>query len=157
PHLDERDGRYWLRLELRALAAALKAKGSARKDAARDAMLFRAARLAQYPGADSLENSLEVAEGLAEYTGTQVALSFLKLPHSRAADLVPEFEGRKTYVRALGYGTGPGLGLLLDQYDRDWRKTIAREGFASQLVAAIRFVPPTDVRAVAAKAASRYD
>ena len=41
----------------------------------RDAMCFRAARLARYPGADTLEESLEVAEGLAEYTGTRVEQS----------------------------------------------------------------------------------
>lgn len=157
PHLDERDGRYWLRLELRALAAALKASGSARKSAARDAMLFRAVRLAEYPGADSLENSLEVAEGLAEYTGTRVALGYLKLPQSRAAELSPGFEKRKSYVRALGYGSGPGLGLLLDGYAPQWRSKVAKEGFAPQLVTAIKFKAPSDLVAEGNKAAARYD
>lgn len=156
PHLDERDGRYWLRLELRALAAALGAKGGSRKEATRDALLFRAMRLAEYPGADSLENSLEVAEGLAEYTGTRLALDYLKLPQSRAAELSAEFEKRKTYVRALGYGTGPGLGLLLDDYAPGWRARVAKEGVAPQLVAALRFKAPADGNA-ATRAASRYD
>lgn len=156
PHLDERDGRYWLRLELRAMAAALRSKGQARRLAARDAMLFRARRLTLYPGADTLEGSLEVAEGLAEYTGTRLALDYLKLPQTRAADLAPEFEKRKTFVRSLGYGTGPGLGLLLDDYAPGWRTRVARDGLARQLVIALRFAPPADP-AVTTAAATRYD
>lgn len=156
PHLDERDGRYWLRLELRALAAALRSKGDTRRNAARDALLFRAQRMAEYPGADSLEGSLEVAEGLAEYTGTRLALDYLRLPESRAADLSASFEKRKTYVRSLGYGTGPGLGLLLDQYAPQWRTRVAMEGLAPQLVAALKFTAPADP-AAATTAAGRYD
>lgn len=133
PHLDEREGRYWLRLELRALAAALESNGKARREAARDAMRFRAVRLVRYPGADSLEESLEVAEGLAEYTGTRVALQYLGLPVTRAARMARDFEGRKTYVRSLGYGTGPGLGLLLDGYRPGWRAEVHRVGPAAQL------------------------
>lgn len=156
PHLDERDGRYWLRLELRALAAALQSRGETRKNAARDALLFRARRIAQYPGADSLEGSLEVAEGLAEYTGTRLALDFLKLPQSRAADLATGFEKRKTFVRSLGYGTGPGLGLLLDEFAPKWRTRVAHQGLAPQLVTALKFTPPADPAAAEA-AAARYD
>jgi hypothetical protein len=152
PHLDERDGRYWLRLELRALGAALAARGSERKNAARDAMRFRAARLARYPGADTLEDALEVAEGLAEYTGTRVALQYLRLPEARAAVLAHDFEGRKTYVRSLGYGTGPGLGLLLDGYRPGWRTRVARNGLAPQLAEVLGVVSGEE----AGKAANRY-
>lgn len=155
PHLDERDGRYWLRLELRALSAALSQQGEARKRAARDALLFRAERLAHYPGADSLEGSLEVAEGLAEYTGTRLALDYLRLPQSRAAELATRFERRKTYVRSLGYGTGPGLGLLLDDYTPAWRTRVARKGLAPQLVTALRFKAGRS--GDARRAAARYD
>ena len=54
-HLDERNGRYWLRLELHALSTALRSSGQAARTAARDAMLFRANRQRLYPGADTLE------------------------------------------------------------------------------------------------------
>lgn len=157
PHLDERDGRYWLRLELRAMATALRTSGSARRAAARDAMLFRAERYSLYPGADSLEHALELAEGLAEYTGARLALDYLGLPVSRAAGLLRSFEGRATYVRALGYGTGPGLGLLLDAYAPGWRTRVARDGIASQLAAALRFTPPPDLAVRAGMAAHQYE
>jgi len=157
PHLDERDGRYWLRLELRAMAAALRAGGAARKAAARDAMLFRAERYSLYTGADSLEYALELAEGLAEYTGTRLALDYLGLPVSRAAGLLRSFEARATYVRSLGYGTGPGLGLLLDVYAPKWRTRVSREGLAPQLAAALKFTPPADLAGQAQRAARHYE
>jgi hypothetical protein len=157
PHLDERDGRFWLRLELRAMATALRSDGTARASAARDALLFRAQRQALYPGADTLERALELAEGLAEYTGTRLALTQLGLPVSRAAELLQRFERRTTYVRSLGYGTGPGLGLLLDVYVPGWRRRVAREGLASQLGAGLRFRAPPDLSASARTAATRYD
>jgi hypothetical protein len=156
PHLDERDGRYWLRLELRALAAALRGAGAVRDRAARDAMLFRRERQTRYPGADSLEAALELQEGLAEYTGARIALDFLRLPAARAAEQTLAFEGRPTYVRALGYGTGPALGLLLDNYLADWRRRIRREGFAAQLAGRLHFAPPRDLAQAAAAAAVRY-
>src|SRR2546423_4457836 len=40
-HLDAADGRYWLRLEWRALARALRESGEQRRVAARDALAFR--------------------------------------------------------------------------------------------------------------------
>lgn len=154
-HLDERNGRYWLRLELHALSAALTSSGAAARAAARDAMLFRAYRQQLYPGADTLEPKLERAEGLAEYTGDKLALALTGAPASRVAD-VREFESQPTFVRSLGYGTGPLLGLLLDRYAPGWRKRIAREGMALQLARALRFVPPADLAARAEGRASAY-
>ena len=155
PHLDERDGRYWLRLELHALGTALGSSGRAARTAARDAMLFRANRQRLYPGADTLEPKLERAEGLAEYTGDKLALAVTGAPVSRVAD-VREFESQPTFVRSLGYGTGPLLGLLLDRYAAGWRARVAREGMARQLVRALRFVPPADLAAAAEARAAAY-
>lgn len=62
-HLDERDGRYLLRLELRAMAAALQASGPAARRATHDALTFRAQRNRLYPGSDSLEAALELKPG----------------------------------------------------------------------------------------------
>jgi hypothetical protein len=155
PHLDERNGRYWLRLELHALSVALTSSGAAARIAARDAMLFRAQRQQLYPGADTLEPKLERAEGLAEYTGDKLALALTGAPVSRVAD-VREFESQPTFVRSLGYGTGPLLGLLLDRYAPGWRKRVARQGMAAQLAHALRFVPPPDLAAAAERRAPAY-
>ena len=137
-HLDERDGRFWLRMELRAMAAALRDSGASALAATRDAMRFRAYRYGRYPGSDSLETALELHEGLAEYTGVALALSAMGQPVSRAASLLDAFQERPSFVRALGYGTGPGLGLLLDRYAPGWRRRVAQNGFATQLAVAVQ-------------------
>jgi hypothetical protein len=157
PHLDEREGRYLLRLELRALARALTTSGSARRRSVVDALTFRARRAELFPGADSLETSLELQEGLAEYTGTRVALRETGQGMERVAREMAGFEGRPSYVRALGYGTGPALGLLLDGFRPGWRRVVARTSLAGLLRSAIGFVPPADLAAAVQARAPDYD
>lgn len=155
PHLDERDGRYWLRLELRALAAAVGSGGAKARAAVRDALLFRAVRQREFPGADTLEAALERAEGLAEYTGARMALTG-PASHLAQSSAARAFEQRPSYARALGYGTGPLLGFLLDRYRPDWRTRIGREGFAAQLATALGWQAPPDPATQAAWRAPRY-
>ena len=155
-HLDERDGRYLLRLELRALATALRSDADAAHQAALDAVLFRAARNHRYPRSDSLENALEIQEGLAEYTGTRLSLTSTGLSPARAAEAAADFENRPTYVRALGYGTGPLLGLVLDRHAPEWRIGVKEKGFAAQLAPALGFTVPADVSRAVETAAARY-
>jgi hypothetical protein len=123
-HLDERESRIWLRLELRALAAALQAPDAAARLHVRNAMQFRAHRHSLFPGADTLEAALELHEGLAEYTGYRLAGSANEAT-ARAAAALPAFERRQSFVRSLGYGTGPPLGLLLDRFAPGWRTRVA--------------------------------
>jgi hypothetical protein len=59
-HLDAVDGRYWLRLEWRALARALRESGEQRKVAVRDALAFRPARRTLYPAAVESERAAEI-------------------------------------------------------------------------------------------------
>jgi hypothetical protein len=156
PHLDERDGRYLLRLELRALRRAITTSGATTRAAATDALLFRARRYQLYPGADTLESALEVQEGLAEYTGIRIALSETRQGPARVARSIEEFESRPTYVRALGYGTGPGLGLLLDRFAPGWRQRVRTDGFSRQLSRALGSKLPADLAGAVAQRATRY-
>lgn len=164
PHLDERDGRYWLRLELQALAAALEATGDgnragardAARAATRDALLFRAARYQTYPGADTLEAALELAEGMAEYTGARIAGDYLGGTATEAAARARAFEKRPTYARALGYGTGPALGLLLDRWAAGWQRSVAARPLARRLAEAVAFSAPSDAVGEAALRAPLY-
>src|SRR6185503_12981929 len=68
-HLDAVDGRYWLRLEWRALARALRESGERRAQAVREALAFRQARRMLYPAGVGSERGSEITEGLAAYTG----------------------------------------------------------------------------------------
>ena len=154
--LDERDGRYLLRLELRAMVAAIQASGAAARRATEDALTFRAQRNRLYPGSDTLESALEIQEGLPEYTGTRLALTATGLGMARVAQATAEFESRPTYVRALGYGTGPLLGLLLDRYATGWRPRVREAGFSRQLGPAIGFDQPGNLDSAVAASAPRY-
>lgn len=155
-HLDERDGRYWFRLELRALAAALRARGASARSAVHDALLFRARRHRLYPGADSLERALELQEGLAEYTGVRLAYPDRARREAAAARLLDDFHARETYVRSAGYASGPGLGVLLDRHVPGWRARVGSDGLAAQLARAVGFAVPAGLQQAAERAAVRY-
>lgn len=110
--LDGPEGRTWLFLELRAITAALRATGDARRDAARDALLFRARRDSLAGDTERTRlDALELAEGIPEYTGW-------RLVHPDAEALAARLDsaaGRNvSWVRAIGYWTGPAYGFLLD-------------------------------------------
>lgn len=124
PHLDQEEGRLWLRLELRAWSAALSAPAKERKSRVQDALAFRSMRYARFPGADSLESKMELHEGIAEYTGARVASDVLKASPEVLAKELLSFEKRETYVRSFAYATGPALGMMLDRFAPGWRKKI---------------------------------
>ncbi len=137
-HLDEEEGRVWLRLELRAYARALESDEAKSRDATLDGLLFRRLRHASFSGSADIERRLEGHEGLAEYTGMRFALDAMAADWSVAAGKVKAFQRRPTYVRSLGYGTGPALGLLLDRYAPGWRQDIGPEpDLAGRLAAAL--------------------
>jgi hypothetical protein len=158
PHLDERDGRVWLRLELRALSRALSSSGPAARDAARDAMLFRAYRLSRTRGADTLEALSETQEGLAEYTGAKLALGAMGLGDKRLAAELADYEGHASYARSFASATGPALGLLLDRYASDWRTRVrTRHDPAGLLADALGFRVDGGLDREAKTAARAYD
>ena len=144
--LDMRPGRTWLRLEYRALARALDALPdlSAAKHHAQSALLFRAQRRSLYPGSDSLEATLEIQEGLPEYTGQRLAMQLTGKGPSRVAQYVRDYErNTPTFVRAFAYGTGPALGVLLDQFSRGWRDSVrTKRELGALLAQSIHFKPP---------------
>lgn len=72
-HVDALDGRYWLRLEWRALARALRESGDMRTQAVRDAFAFRRALHSRYPEHVVGEYVVDMNEGLASYTATLLA------------------------------------------------------------------------------------
>ena len=155
PQLATEAGRASLRLELRALAAALDATDpAARRVAVEDALTFRAWRQARFPEAQAAEDALERHEGLAEYTGRLLSRDEAMIPH------LTQHLGRgdrvREYARSFAYYTGPAYGLLLDQAAPDWK--IAwdrREGLPLMLARALGLEITGDDAAFAASGA-RY-
>lgn len=121
-HLDTVDGRYWLRLELRALAAALRATGDARNAAIGDAVAFRAARRAHFAKAAESERALENNEGLAEYTGWALRGTTAEESRLTFARHLDNIDPSTSFVRGFAYQTGPAYGLLLDALTPGWTR-----------------------------------
>jgi hypothetical protein len=157
--LDMRPGRTWLRLEYRALARALESlpDQNAARHHAESALIFRAERRSIYPGSDSLESTLEIQEGLPEYTGQRLAMQLTGEGPARVAKFVRDYEATPTFVRAFAYGTGPAIGVLLDQLDPAWREEVRKHRDIGALLAqAIHFQRPRNLDQTARGRARDY-
>ena len=152
-HLDAVDGRYWLRLEWRALARALRESGELRAEAVREALAFRQARHTRYPDHVVSEYALDMNEGLASYTGTVLAAPSAADAIARGLELLAGAEDGESFVRTFAYASGPAYGLLLDVADPGWpRRMRASDDPAALLMRALGVQPAAD----AAAAARRY-
>ena len=150
-HLASTFGRIALRLEWRALAAALAAQDAAkRREAIRDALIFRHWRRAATRGSAALENQLELNEGLAEYTGRKLSGE----DAAAIAAALERAERKSSFARSFAYASGPAYGYLLDSYGPDWRRRLTAKSDLGTLLAASAGVgsPVGDPKA----AAQRY-
>jgi hypothetical protein len=154
-HLDALEGRYWLRLEWRALARALHESGEQRNLAVRDALAFRQARRVLYPASVEDERAQEIAEGLAAYTGTVLAAQSAADAIVGAVDLLAGAETaalEASFVRTFAYVSGPAYGLLLDASSPGWtRRVRGTDDLATLLMRALAVQPASDAAASAAR------
>lgn len=126
-HLDTAQGRYWMRMEWRALARAL-ATGSATGSATRsdeaiaDAQTFRAKRLALAKNAAEEERLLMMNEGLAEHTGFALAIPYVRERIPSLVKKLAEAEQSETFARSFAYTSGPAWGALLEMHDPRWTR-----------------------------------
>jgi hypothetical protein len=155
-HFDAMDARYWLRLEWRALARALRESGAQRTIAVRDALAFRQARRLLYPASVEDERGEEITEGLAAYTGTVLAAESAADALARGIDLLDGTERvalEASVVRAFAYMSGPAYGLQLDAASPGWtRRVRGTDDLGTLVMGALAVQPATD----AATSATRY-
>ena len=133
--LDTAEGRLWLQLEWRALAAALVDSGPAQTTAIRDALAFRTHRRQLFPEAAKSEASLEIAEGIPEYTGLVAAELDLNAARWRAVAMLTDPDLSITFVRSFAYTSGPAYGLLLDQRLPGWRTKVTTQSDLGDMLA----------------------
>jgi hypothetical protein len=151
-HLDAVDGRYWLRLEWRALARALRESGEPRNLAVRDALAFRQARRVIYPASAEDERAQEITEGLAAYTGTVLAAPSAAEAIASAVENLTGAETGESFVRTFAYASGPAYGLLLDASSPGWtRRVRGTDDLATLVMRALAVEPATDATASAAR------
>jgi hypothetical protein len=151
-HLDSVDGRYWMRLEWRALARALRESGESRVVAIGEALAFRHARHARFPDKVESERGVEINEGLASYTQFVLPAKSQAEAIASALDELTAAEQGESFVRTFAYASGPAYGLLLDTASPGWtRKIRASDDPAAMLMRALAIQPVADAAAAAAK------
>jgi hypothetical protein len=154
-HLDAMDGRYWLRLEWRALARALRESGEQRNLAVRDALAFRQARRLLYPASVEDERGQEITEGLAAYTGAVLAAESAADAIAGAIDLLDNTEKaalEASFVRTFAYMSGPAYGLLLDASSPGWTRGVrGTDDLGTLVMRALAVQPATDAKASATR------
>ena len=153
-HLDSLEGRYWMRLEWRALARALGASGAARISAIADALAFRAARHQRFPGAAAEERADDINEGIATYTQYVTASEGAQGAIRDAVAGLAAAETGTSFVQTFAYASGAGYGLLLDALSPGWHRKITAASDVGQLLSAAAGVTALPD---AAAAATRYD
>ena len=127
-HLDNIDGRIYLKLELEALKKALTTNNeNQQKEHIKNALLFRAYRHQIFSNAKENENLLELNEGLAEYTGTTQSArndENLKKHYIQAIERLYE---NPTFVSSFAYRTIPIYGYFMKQNDETWNLKISEK------------------------------
>ncbi|MES2797829.1 MAG: hypothetical protein V4683_17810 [Bacteroidota bacterium] len=158
-HLDAKDGRYWMRLEWKALEQALKQSGKRRKIALADALAFRKARRTIFKANLEDERGQEITEGLAAYTGTKLAAETNAEALRSAIDLLIGAEAtaaEASFVRTFAYVSGPAYCVLLDEVSPNWRKTLLNtDDFGYLLMKSLKIKPYNDANKVAQKYGSK--
>lgn len=127
-HLDSKDGRIYLRLELEALKEAVSA--SSKVEVIKHltaALIFRKYRQSLFPEANQKENELELNEGIAEYTGEASCGRPEKEKVKHFTQNMDEFMQNPTFIRSFAYQTIPVYGYLLDKSHRGWNRSINRQ------------------------------
>jgi hypothetical protein len=125
-HLDQKNGRIYLRLELEALKkAVLATTQSEQLIHLSNALTFRKYRHALYPGADSTENLLELNEGLSEYTGLILSGRNEWQFKTHFEEFLNTFFANPSYVRSFAYHTLPMYGYIFSLHKKDWNKVVS--------------------------------
>ncbi len=146
-HLDLKEGRIYLRLELEALKSAIESSEEEILHHLTSALIFRKYRNLLYPGIDTMENQLELNEGIATFTGLIISGRDEKQAKEHIANSINTFFTNPTYVRSFAYNTTPAYGYLLYNKDKKWNKQItATTDLTAFFTEAFNINWPTDLQ-----------
>jgi hypothetical protein len=155
-HLDTTDGRYLMRLEWRALAAALNPASTNPRAviaAIEDALAIRAKRRALTKEAGEEERQLEMHEGLAEHTGLALAAPDLGARTKVIVNKLTDAEKSDSFVRSFAYASGPAWGALIERRDPQWTRTLKPTDDLGEIARRVYdAVPPNEARDLYGKA-----
>jgi len=118
-HLGSMYGRIYFLLEMEALTAALGKPIDQRGEDLTNALLFREKRHELFPSTFANERTLEMNEGLAEYTGVIIGRQKDSI-RQYLFHIVDTLGNRKSFIRASAYVSGPMYGYLLYEKSPGW-------------------------------------
>ncbi|MBB4106731.1 hypothetical protein [Pedobacter zeae] len=158
-HLDQKNGRIYLRLELEALKKALQTDNKIeRKMHLTHALTFRKYRYLLCSGADISENLLELNEGIAEYTGSVVSGRDKKQSLEHFVKSISSFLSNPTFVRSFAYQTTPVYGYLLDDTKKGWNREITiKTNLTDYFIKASDIKIPNNLRKITALLLNQYN
>ncbi|WNI36988.1 hypothetical protein [Chryseobacterium sp. SG20098] len=158
-HLDQKEGRIYLRLELEALKQAV--RSNSEKEIKRhltNALIFRKYRNTLYKGSETTENLLELNEGIAEFTGLIVSGRNKDQTRSYFLNGIEGFMKNPTFVRSFAYYTTPVYGYLLYHKDPDWNKKIdSKTDLTGYFIKAFDIRIQTDLQKAVEKLSDNYN
>jgi len=126
-HMGERTARLLLKMEWKALERAIRSPGEARKQAVRDALVFRSARHEIYPDYKKDENNFENYEGLASFTYMKLCTSSEKEYLEKLLDYYHMIYDFRSYTFSYGFVHGNLYAYLLDEKDFDFSSIDSRD------------------------------
>jgi len=158
-HLDQKEGRIYLRLELEALKKAIRA--SSEKELHQHlthALTFRKYRHTFYKNSADTENLLELNEGIAEFTGVIVSGRNKAQTADFFVKRIDDFFKSPTFVRSFAYYTTPVYGYLLYHKDKNWNKKItSKTDLTDYFIKAFTIHLPDDIKKSAEKTSDLYN
>jgi hypothetical protein len=157
-HLNDRNARLYLKLEWKALTYALGSSGETRRQAIRDALVFRGARRELFPEAITDENRFENYEGLTTFTYTKLCTSGPEELKERILEYLERIYQNNSYVWGYGFVHGALYATLLNDMDFDF-KQIQQSDFdlGKAVLEAYGVTLPEVCRDVAGSLAMNYD
>ena len=157
-HLDQKDGRIYLRLELEALKQAIEANSQDElKKQLTNALTFRKYRYHHFPSAELSENELELNEGIAEYTGVMMSERSSDDMKSHFIKSIDNFFNVPTFVRSFAYQTVPVYGYLVYKTKKDWNIDIkSNSNLTDYFIKQFQITIPTDLKSAIQNLRTRY-
>jgi hypothetical protein len=158
-HLDKKDGRLYLRLELNALLQAIQSKDAIETQTHMgNALIFRKYRYMLFPYARFTENLLELNEGLASYTGITMSHKDELETKKYLEQSLSEFEQSPTFTNTFAYITTPVYGYILSQENKYWNKNInISTNLTDYFAAAFEISLPSDIEMAASNISHQYN
>ena len=158
-HLDQKEGRIFLRLELEALKQALQAETfNEMQTHLTSAMVFRSSRYQLYPSAAASENQLELNEGIAEYTGMVTSGGNRQEMLRRLEKYQLDCASDSSMLRSFACQTVPAYGFLLSTFNPAWNKSITQiTNLTATFIRAFGLQMPDDPGMLARSLKGRYN